>query len=270
MNDADVEMHVRAVAEEGYTIVEDAIEPELIDTLRRDLVQLEKYFEVAPAGNSFEGFHTLRLYNLLAFGRRFELIPVHRHVLRLSTAFFDRTPIGQLMTRMTNDIESLSELFASGIISLLGDVVRLGLIIFVMFRTDAALASFSMAAVPSRFGPSKKETKPRIVGPGEARRACSVTASPRAPGASSEASVAVDEAGAEALELFAAAQKAGVPAVTIGPMTKTGRDAQGQPVQTDPVTGAFAPPQAPVISPGTDAFGNPQPPAPSAPPPGSP
>jgi ATP-binding cassette subfamily B multidrug efflux pump len=75
-------------------------------------------------------------------------LAVHRHVLRLSAAFFDRTPLGQLMTRMTNDIESLSELFASGIISLLGDLVRLGLIIVVMFRTDAALASFSMAAVP--------------------------------------------------------------------------------------------------------------------------
>ena len=75
-------------------------------------------------------------------------LAVHRHVLRLSAAFFDRTPIGQLMTRMTNDIEALTELFASGVISLLGDVVRLGLIIFVMFRTDGRLASFSMAAVP--------------------------------------------------------------------------------------------------------------------------
>ena len=75
-------------------------------------------------------------------------LAVHRHVLRLSAAFFDRTPIGQLMTRMTNDIEALTELFASGVISLLGDVVRLGLIIAVMFRTDGRLALFSMAAVP--------------------------------------------------------------------------------------------------------------------------
>jgi ATP-binding cassette subfamily B multidrug efflux pump len=73
---------------------------------------------------------------------------VHRHALRLSAGFFDRTPVGQLMTRMTNDIESLTEMFASGIVSLLGDVVRLGLIVFVMFRTDGKLALFSMAAVP--------------------------------------------------------------------------------------------------------------------------
>jgi ATP-binding cassette, subfamily B, multidrug efflux pump len=75
-------------------------------------------------------------------------LTLHRHALRLSAAFFDRTPVGQLMTRMTNDIESLTEMFASGIVSLLGDVVRLGLIIVVMFRTDGKLALFSMAAVP--------------------------------------------------------------------------------------------------------------------------
>ncbi len=75
-------------------------------------------------------------------------LTVHRHALRLSAAFFDRTPVGQLMTRMTNDIESLTEMFASGIVSLFGDVIRLGLIILVMFRTDAKLASFSMGAVP--------------------------------------------------------------------------------------------------------------------------
>ncbi|MEO5769122.1 MAG: ABC transporter ATP-binding protein, partial [Polyangia bacterium] len=75
-------------------------------------------------------------------------LTAHRHALRLSAAFFDRTPVGQLMTRMTNDIESLTEMFASGVISLLGDVVRLGLIILVMFRTDGKLALFSMAAVP--------------------------------------------------------------------------------------------------------------------------
>jgi ATP-binding cassette subfamily B multidrug efflux pump len=75
-------------------------------------------------------------------------LAVHRHVLKLSAAFFDRTPVGQLMTRMTNDIESLTEMFASGVISLLGDVVRLGLIIVVMFRTDGRLALFSMLAVP--------------------------------------------------------------------------------------------------------------------------
>ena len=89
VDDAAVAQHVRAVAEQGYTIVEDAIEPELVDALRRDLEQLEQFFEVEPAANSFEGYHTLRLYNLLAFGRLFELIPVHPHVLPIVERVLD-------------------------------------------------------------------------------------------------------------------------------------------------------------------------------------
>jgi len=85
----DVAQHVHRVAEHGYTIVEDAIEPELVDTLRRDLERLERFFEVEPAANSFEGHHTLRLYNLLAFDRVYELIPVHRHVLPIVEGVLD-------------------------------------------------------------------------------------------------------------------------------------------------------------------------------------
>ena len=85
----DVAQHVHRVAEHGYTIVEDAIEPELVDALRRDLERLERFFGVEPAANSFEGHHTLRLYNLLAFDRVFELIPVHRHVLPIVEGVLD-------------------------------------------------------------------------------------------------------------------------------------------------------------------------------------
>ena len=76
---------------------------------------------------------------------------VHRHVMSLSASFFDRTPVGRLMTRMTNDIESLSEMFASGIVSLLGDVVRLTAILFAMFAIDWRLALFSMGSAPVLF-----------------------------------------------------------------------------------------------------------------------
>src|SRR5213075_2528443 len=61
------------------------------------------------------------------------------------------TPVGRLMTRMTNDIESLSEMFASGIVSLLGDVVRLAMILVAMFAIDWRLALFSMGSAPVLF-----------------------------------------------------------------------------------------------------------------------
>jgi ATP-binding cassette subfamily B protein len=78
-------------------------------------------------------------------------VRVHRHVMSLSASFFDRTPVGRLMTRLTNDIESLSEMFASGIVSLLGDAVRLVMILIAMFAIDWRLALFSLGSAPVLF-----------------------------------------------------------------------------------------------------------------------
>jgi len=78
-------------------------------------------------------------------------VRVHRHVMSLAASFFDRTPVGRLMTRLTNDIESLSEMFASGIVSLLGDAIRLVVILFWMFAIDWRLAVFSLVSAPVLF-----------------------------------------------------------------------------------------------------------------------
>jgi len=77
---------------------------------------------------------------------------LHQHVLALSAGFFDRTPLGRLMTRLTCDIEALNEMFASGLVSLVGDVIRLGAILFAIFGIDWRLALFSMGAAPVLFG----------------------------------------------------------------------------------------------------------------------
>ena len=82
-------LHVKEVAEQGYTIVEDAIEPDLVDALNDDLERLEQYFDVQPSPNSFEGHHTLRVYNLLAFGALYQRIPVHEHVLPIVDGVLD-------------------------------------------------------------------------------------------------------------------------------------------------------------------------------------
>jgi len=75
-------------------------------------------------------------------------VQVHTHVLGLSVAFFDRTPLGRLMTRLTSDVEALTEMFASGLVSLVGDVIRLTFILIVIFGIDWRLALFSMGAAP--------------------------------------------------------------------------------------------------------------------------
>ena len=76
---------------------------------------------------------------------------LHQHVLSLASSFFDRTPIGRLMTRITSDVEALNEMFASGLVSLLGDVIRLSAILIAIFGIDWKLALFSMGSAPVLF-----------------------------------------------------------------------------------------------------------------------
>jgi ectoine hydroxylase-related dioxygenase (phytanoyl-CoA dioxygenase family) len=76
-----IDEHVARVAADGYTILERAIEPDVVDALNADLERLEHAYDVQPAGNSFEGAQTIRIYNLLAFGSLYEAIPVHPSVL---------------------------------------------------------------------------------------------------------------------------------------------------------------------------------------------
>ncbi|MDZ4826601.1 MAG: phytanoyl-CoA dioxygenase family protein [Actinomycetota bacterium] len=85
----EVELHRKEVAEQGYTIVENAIEPDLVDALHDDLLRLERAFAVQPSPNSFEGHHTLRVYNLLAYGELYQRIPVHEHVLPIVDGVLD-------------------------------------------------------------------------------------------------------------------------------------------------------------------------------------
>ena len=81
--------HTKRLDEDGYTIVEDAIEPGLVEELSGALLDLEEFFAVEPAGNSFEGAQTLRVYNLLALDRVWEQVPVHPSVLPLVEAVLD-------------------------------------------------------------------------------------------------------------------------------------------------------------------------------------
>jgi ectoine hydroxylase-related dioxygenase (phytanoyl-CoA dioxygenase family) len=85
----DHELAVKEVNEQGYTIVEDAIEPELVDALNLELRDLETFLDVQPAPNSFEGHHTLRVYNLLAYGEVWRTVPVHEHVLPIVDGVLD-------------------------------------------------------------------------------------------------------------------------------------------------------------------------------------
>jgi ATP-binding cassette subfamily B multidrug efflux pump len=70
------------------------------------------------------------------------------HLQRLSVAFFDRNPVGRLMTRVTSDVETLNELFSSGVVTVFGDVFTLVAIVAMMLVMDWRLALVAFAVVP--------------------------------------------------------------------------------------------------------------------------
>jgi ectoine hydroxylase-related dioxygenase (phytanoyl-CoA dioxygenase family) len=81
LDESTIQAHKARVDRDGYTVLEHAIDPDLVDALNEDLLRLEKLYEVEPATNDFEGAHTVRIYNLLALGKLYETIPVHENVL---------------------------------------------------------------------------------------------------------------------------------------------------------------------------------------------
>lgn len=78
---SDVSEAANAVADRGYVILENVIEPDFIAALREDLGRLERDLGRKPARNAFEGANTIRIYNLLVHGELYERIPVHERVL---------------------------------------------------------------------------------------------------------------------------------------------------------------------------------------------
>ncbi len=70
------------------------------------------------------------------------------HAQRMDAAFFDKNPIGRLMTRILNDVEAVSEMFASGAVAILGDVVTVAGIVVVMLAMNWRLALVTFALVP--------------------------------------------------------------------------------------------------------------------------
>jgi ATP-binding cassette subfamily B multidrug efflux pump len=75
-------------------------------------------------------------------------IDIFAHVQRLEAAFFDRNPVGRLVTRMTTDVDVINEMFAAGAITILMDVVTLLGIVAIMLAIDWRLAVVSLSLLP--------------------------------------------------------------------------------------------------------------------------
>lgn len=73
---------------------------------------------------------------------------VFRFLHTRSLSFFDRTPVGRLVTRVTNDVDAIGEMFASGALNAFGDLLKLVVIVAVMMSLDWQMSLIAFAALP--------------------------------------------------------------------------------------------------------------------------
>jgi ATP-binding cassette subfamily B protein len=93
----------------------------------------------------------IQTWTMLMTGQQvmFDLrMSIYGHLQRLDLRYYDRNPVGRLMTRVTSDVDTLNDLFASGVVTIAGDAVLLVGIMGVMLWMDWRLALVAFAVIP--------------------------------------------------------------------------------------------------------------------------
>ena len=109
------------------------------------------YFLILISGFVLEFTQTWLLQNTgqrIMFDMRME---IYAHLQRLDLRFYDRNPVGRLMTRVTTDVDVINDLFTSGVVSVFGDIFTLAGIMIVMLSMNWKLALVAFAVLPLIF-----------------------------------------------------------------------------------------------------------------------
>src|SRR2546421_1634591 len=73
---------------------------------------------------------------------------IFRHLQRMHIGFYDKNPVGRLVTRVTTDVDALNEMFTAGVVSIFEDVFVLAGIVWIMLRMNSNLALLTFAVLP--------------------------------------------------------------------------------------------------------------------------
>ncbi len=73
---------------------------------------------------------------------------IFRHIQNQDIGFFDKNPVGRLVTRVTSDVDALNEMFTSGVLEIFGNVVMLLFIVVIMLRMNWPVALLTLAVIP--------------------------------------------------------------------------------------------------------------------------
>jgi len=105
----ELSQHLKNIETDGYTILKNAIEPELVDALNNALCELEERLAITPSKNTFEGHNTVRIYNLLAHNAIFQQIPVHAKLLPVVEGVLDEGCLVSSLSSISIDSPELSQ-----------------------------------------------------------------------------------------------------------------------------------------------------------------
>ena len=139
-----------AVARLGQPyIIKLAIDNHIIPGEISGLPLLSLWFLLLLLGEAALTF--LQIYLLQFIGQRIMQdlrLQLFSHVQRLPVSYFDRTPTGSVVTRLTSDVEALGEMFAAGIISVVGDIFVLVGVVGIMLWMDVKLSLVTFSVLP--------------------------------------------------------------------------------------------------------------------------
>ncbi len=75
-------------------------------------------------------------------------LSIYKKIINFKQQYFDKNPIGALVTRVVSDIETISDIFSQGLLVIIADLLKLIVVLIVMFLTDWRLTLFSLASIP--------------------------------------------------------------------------------------------------------------------------
>ena len=81
LDEAGIDSHASKIRDDGFTVIEHAASPELVEALKQALLRTERDHHLGYAKTSFEGFKTVRINNLLTYDDLFWEVPLHDNVL---------------------------------------------------------------------------------------------------------------------------------------------------------------------------------------------
>jgi len=130
-------------------LVQVTIDREIVNGDVEGLGRMVMWLVLVLAGESVLSFVNAYLTQWIGQQAIYDLrTKVYRHIQRQSLRFFDSQPIGRLITRVTSDVESLSQVLSAGIVTILGDMFKLIFIAWFMFSLNWRLALVTVAVMP--------------------------------------------------------------------------------------------------------------------------